>query len=236
MRRNAPTTIVIALLLWLAVACTDEPVAPLSPGASLFNTSGTAVHDSVVPVFDSTWIVMLSRDSVADLHAEAAAVVGASGGELRQVYRALHGFSAKLPLNVAQALKQSGRVRAIGPNGWTIPTNHSVQSSAPWGIDRIDQRTLPLSGTFTYLHNGLGANVYILDTGVRRSHADISSRTLLAQDMYGGNGEDCGNHGTRVASVAGGITYGVAKGATIRVVKMMDCLNNRVETAVSAID
>jgi Tol biopolymer transport system component len=103
----------------------------------------------------------------------------------------------------------------------------STQPGAPWGLDRIDQRNLPLDTNYTYMNAGTGANVYIIDSGIRMTHQEFGGRAVLAHDNVGDgqNGMDCFGHGTHVAGIIGGNTYGVAKSAKLHSVRVLNCLN-----------
>jgi subtilisin family serine protease len=104
-------------------------------------------------------------------------------------------------------------------------TINETQPDATWGIDRIDQRDLPLSGTYTYNTTASGVNVYVIDTGVRTSHSEFGGRATIGTDTVGDgqNGNDCNGHGTHVAGTTAGSTYGVAKGASVVGVRVLDC-------------
>jgi len=101
-----------------------------------------------------------------------------------------------------------------------------TQTPAPsWGIDRIDQASLPLSGSFTYTADGTGVTAYIIDTGIRLTHAEFTGRIRTGYDAVTTNGSanDCNGHGTHVAGTVGGTTYGIAKKVTLVPVRVLDC-------------
>jgi subtilisin family serine protease len=93
----------------------------------------------------------------------------------------------------------------------------------PWGLDRISQRSLPLSGTYTYQGTGSGVRAYVIDTGIQADHSEFGSRARSVYDAFGGSGADCNGHGTAIAGTIGGTTFGVAKGVRIRSLKVADC-------------
>jgi subtilisin family serine protease len=100
----------------------------------------------------------------------------------------------------------------------------TIQTGATWGIDRIDQRDLPLSTTFSYVNTGLGVTAYIVDTGIRLSHTQFTGRVSSGYDAIdGGSADDCNGHGTHVAGTVGGTTVGVAKGVSLVAVRVLDC-------------
>jgi subtilisin family serine protease len=100
----------------------------------------------------------------------------------------------------------------------------TTQTGATWGIDRVDQRNLPLSTTYTYTADGTGVNAYIIDTGIRFSHAQFGGRATSGFDAVdGGSADDCNGHGTHVSGTVGGSTYGVAKNVHLVAVRVLDC-------------
>ncbi len=111
-------------------------------------------------------------------------------------------------------VEQDRTVKALG-----------TQAPTPsWGLDRIDQRDLPLNGSFTYPNTGAGVTAYIIDTGIRTSHSDFGGRAIWGTNTTGdGNNTDCNGHGTHVAGTVGGAQYGVAKGVKLIAVKVLNC-------------
>jgi subtilisin family serine protease len=109
------------------------------------------------------------------------------------------------------------------PDG--IATIDTTQPGATWGIDRIDQHKLPLSGTFSYSNTGAGVTAYVIDTGIRVSHNEFGGRASSGWDFVDNDPDasDCNGHGTHVAATIGGTTYGVAKGVSLVAVRVLDC-------------
>jgi aqualysin 1 len=181
----------------------------------------------------STYIVTL-KASAGDSDAAAADASRRYGGRLEHVYaHALKGFAIQLPDQAAARLAADPRVESIELDG--IVTADTTQANATWGLDRIDQRNLPLSSSYTYSGNGSGVTAFIIDTGVRTSHSDFGGRATSGFDAVdGGTADDCNGHGTHVAGTVGGSTYGVAKGVSIVAVRVLDCSGSGTVSGVIA--
>ncbi len=138
---------------------------------------------------------------------------------------ALNGFVATLTPAQAQALQHNPAVAAVEQDQEvTLDATQTMDGNGdPWGLDRIDQRALPLSRTYTYNSTGAGVRVYVIDTGLQANHPDFGGRAQNVYDAFGGNGEDCQGHGTHVGGTIAGATYGVAKSAYVRGVKVLNC-------------
>ena len=207
----------VAFALLLAAACQD-PVAttPRIP-TSAKPAVALAARDS------DSYIVVLSGD-VADVGQRASEVASAHNGRLSHVYRAaLRGFSGHFSAGAAAAIARRRDVVLVEHDAPVSVV--TTQSNAPWGLDRIDQFTLPLSSTYTFNTTGNGVNAYIIDTGIRTTHVEFQGRATgdftAIDDGFGAN--DCNGHGTHVAGTVGGATFGVAKDVRLHSVRVLDC-------------
>jgi subtilisin family serine protease len=178
----------------------------------------------------NNYIVVL-KDSVRDPGAVARAHARRDAAQVRFVYgSAVKGYAAQIPAGRVDSVRADSRVAYVERDGEA----HAVatQTNATWGLDRIDQPALPLSGTFTYTKDGADYNAtgddvkaYIIDTGIRYDHVDFGGRAIFGADTVtsGGSGADCNGHGTHVAGTTGGATYGVAKAVTLVAVRVLGC-------------
>ena len=146
---------------------------------------------------------------------------------------ALNGFAGRISDAARQGLLRDSRVVRVEPDG--IATIVETQSNATWGIDRSDQRALPLSGTYTYATTGSGVRAYIIDTGILFGHSEFGGRAVSGFDAVdGGTADDCNGHGTHVAGTVGGATYGIAKAATLVGVRVLSCSGSGTWSGVIA--
>jgi subtilisin family serine protease len=176
-------------------------------------------------------VMMKERVSRKGLRAETRST-RADGGEVTATYETFKGYAARLTPAELEAVRQDPKVAFVQQDE-RVSIAES-QPGATWGIDRIDQRSLPLSGTYDYTATGAGVSVYIVDTGINSSHSEFSGRVGSGYDAVGdGNGpEDCHGHGTHVAGTVGGTTYGVAKAVTLVPVRVLDCAGSGTNAGV----
>jgi subtilisin family serine protease len=171
--------------------------------------------------------VVVFQDDVHDVNSTANALATRLGARLRSTYKAaLKGMAIELPDAAVEALRRHPSVAYVEQNQEVYAIAEPiVQPNAPVGLDRIDQRSLPLSGTYSYSQDGNGVRVYILDSGINFAHSDFGGRAVLGLNAAPGStgGVDCNGHGTHVAGTIGGTTYGVAKKVTLYVVRVVDC-------------
>lgn len=184
--------------------------------------------------------IVVFKGHVANPAATAANLMRGTGGQLHQTYsRAIRGFAATLPDWAVRALRNNPNVDYVEQDQTVSlntdqPTPH--QHDATWGLDRIDQRELPLDSVYYYKYTGAGVNAFIIDTGIRATHTDFTGRVLPGHSVINdGNGtNDCNGHGTHVAGTVGGVTWGVAKAVSLIPVRVLNCSGSGTWSGVIA--
>jgi subtilisin family serine protease len=201
----------------------DAPSATELPGT---HAVSAPIKDQYIITLDESALARGSaKASVESLAADVLVQAGARGlARVERVYtHALVGFTAQ-NLSAEEALRVQEDPRVLAVEQDQMMYANATQSNAPWGLDRIDDRS-GRDGTYVYDETGSGVTVFVLDTGIRTSHNDFGGRAYASFDAVGDgrNGQDCNGHGTHVAGTVGGSTYGVAKGATLAAVRVLGC-------------
>ncbi|WP_240641039.1 S8 family serine peptidase [Nocardioides ferulae] len=229
---------------FLAVALTGAAAVVAGPAAPALAAPGSGADDGTrapmigaerAGAIDGRYIVVMRNGVGAAKTKDARQDAVAEGADVHFRYTtAMRGFAADLTPAAVEALREN-------PNVAYLEADRRVsiaadQTGATWGLDRIDQRALPLTTSYRYDRTGSGVTAYIIDTGILTSHSQFSGRTAAGySSINDGNGTtDCNGHGTHVAGTVGGSTYGVAKGVTLRPVRVLDCDGSGTDSGVIA--
>ncbi|MFJ6994688.1 S8 family peptidase [Streptomyces sp. NPDC003090] len=213
-----------ALLVGAATTAGAAETAPVPPGGE-----GRIVGADRPGAVEGSYIVTFA-DSVSrtDIPASAKALAKRHGGNLTHTYTtALRGFAVTMSEERAKRLAADPSVARVEADGVAYAAD--TQTDPPsWGLDRVDQRSLPTDSRYTYATTASNVTAYVLDSGVRLSHRDFGGRAVSGYDFIDNdsNASDCHGHGTHVAGTVGGSSFGVAKGVKIVSVRVLNCQGN----------
>jgi subtilisin family serine protease len=222
--------LVLATVGWALAGCSDN-LAPTEGESS--------------PVAEEPEFVAAARGGRPDLtgrfivtlveRTTPGAVAREYGVQPDFVYNhALKGFAGRISDLARAGLLKDYRVVRVEPDG-VARIAAVTMTNATWGLDRVDQRSRPLSTTFSYTRNGTGVTAYIIDTGLRLGHTEFGGRAVSGFDAIdGGSADDCNGHGTHVGGTVGGKTYGVAKNVKLVAVRVLDCTGSGTWSGVIA--
>lgn len=214
-RTGLVTTLIVAAISAGSIAA--APVGTPDGGAPEVDAPAAS---SPKPQDDRPRYIVEARDE-AGLDRTLAELDGLGVQPIDVWDRAMLGFVVALDPADVEYLRGLPDVVRIDQE--TVMTATETQANPPWGLDRIDQRSLPRDSGYTFGGTGAGVTLYVIDTGLRTSHTEFIGRVGSGWSYDGSAIADCNGHGTHVAGIAGGSTYGVAKAVTIIPVKVLDC-------------
>lgn len=208
----------IALITGAAAAllCGTAGIAVAAPASS---NTGTVIGSGAVGAINDSYIVVTKPGAPT-----SADLTKKYGGQVVDNYTtAVKGFHVKMTATQAGHLAADPNVQFVEQDAVVART--SVQSDPTWGLDRIDQRSLPLSKSYTENTDASNVTAYVLDTGIRITNKDFGGRASYGWDFVDNDAvaSDCNGHGTHVAGTIGGSQYGVAKNVNLVAVRVLDC-------------
>ena len=221
----------LCTVIFLSPPVSGEGKKGIGTEGAKLRKNANKIENSYIVVLDDSVVGERGIFSIAPYIASELAT--SHRGKIKHLYQyALNGFAVEMSAEDAERLSQDFRVKFVEEDG--VVTADATQSNPPWGLDRIDQRARPLNAIYTFNWTGSGVRAYVIDTGIRTSHSQFGGRASNVFDAFGGNGQDCNGHGTHVAGTIGGSTFGVAKSALLRGVRVLNCSGSGSTSGVIA--
>ncbi|CAK0782475.1 hypothetical protein CVIRNUC_005706 [Coccomyxa viridis] len=212
--------------------------ASTAEGVHIESLDASLTEERAAPQQRRRWIVLWKEagpTNGACQEAEAKDAGRFDGVCLARYSKVVDGFAVEFTDSELHAFLEAYRGKVDSVHEDTEVSVFEMEDPAPWGLDRLDQRSLPLNQDYDYYNLGTGVNVYIVDTGIRVSHQEFrygdGSAGQRAAEVYtslqsGATGQDCNGHGTHVAAAVAGLTFGVAKNASLLAVRSLECMGN----------
>jgi len=227
----------------VVLATTDlTPIAAPAPTPKAVTPKSLTASDASANFVDSNSMFFVAEPmSDPGVVAIATDLTSTYGGTFSYTWsEALKGFRLNATEAEAIAMSQDSQVAFVVEDGAIAvgsPDADPIQMTpdpvaflnpqpqASWGLDRIGQHYLPLNDQYAYVNNGAGVNAYIIDSGILTTHWEFQRRAFAIYDAVDreGAGLDCNGHGSHVAGIIGGQTFGVAKNVRLLGVRVLNC-------------
>jgi subtilisin family serine protease len=224
-----PQRSVLVGLAALAMVAAATPAMAAEPVGTVRSAGGaTAVKDSYIVVFKDSEVSRTAVGSSVDR------LLRRHGGATARTYSAaVRGAEVRVSARAAARIAADPAVAYVEQNH--VVSLAGTQTNPPsWGLDRIDQRNLPLNSSYTYPNTATNVTSYVIDTGIRTTHSDFGGRAIWGTNTVDSNNTDCNGHGSHVAGTVGGSSYGVAKATRLVAVKVLNCSGSGTNAGVIA--
>ncbi|MBB5956955.1 subtilisin family serine protease [Saccharothrix tamanrassetensis] len=227
--------------LGLAATAAVAAAVVLPSAATAAAQEGPIVAESAPNAVKDSYIVVLKNDGLAQsaVSGEVDNLVARYGGKVGFTYRAaFKGYSVTMSAKQAKRLAADPAVSFVEQDR-TVGLLTDQNNPPSWGLDRIDQDSLPLNQKYSYSTGASNVTAYVIDTGINYNHNDFGGRASFGFDAFsdGQNGKDCQGHGTHVSGTVGGATYGVAKQVKLKAVRVLNCAGSgSVSTEAAGVD
>ncbi|MEU5551638.1 S8 family serine peptidase [Micromonospora sp. NPDC047793] len=224
-----PHRSVLVGLAALAMVATATPAMAAEPVGTIRSAGGaTAVEGSYIVVFKDAEVGRNAVGSSVDR------LVRRHGGSTARTWTAaVRGAELRVSAKAAARIAADPAVAYVEQNH-TVTISGTQTNPPSWGLDRIDQRNLPLNSSYTYPNTASNVTSYVIDTGIRTTHSDFGGRATWGTNTVDTNNTDCNGHGTHVAGTVGGTAYGVAKATRLVAVKVLNCQGSGTNAGVIA--
>ncbi len=228
-RRRRFAGLGVAAAMAIALVSAAPSPAAAAEGRLLGTGNPNAIADSYIVIFKDGAAPGTKAQSLT------SRLSSTYGAKVEHTYsHALRGFAGTMSRAAARRLAARPEVAYVEQNG-TVQIQATQTNPPSWGLDRIDQRNLPLNSSYSYSTAASNVRAYVIDTGIRVTHTTFGGRATWGTNTTGdGINSDCHGHGTHVAGTIGGAQYGVAKGVALTAVKVLNCAGSGTWAAVAA--
>ncbi|MDQ3402570.1 MAG: S8 family peptidase [Actinomycetota bacterium] len=222
----------------LAVVATGALVATLATALPASAAQGQILNENSIDSIKDSYIVVL-KDAPRAVSAGVGDLTARYGGTVKYTYSsAVRGYSATMSATQAREVAADPAVAYVEQDR-AVRMLTDQPNPPSYGIDRIDQRDLPLNQKYSYSTGASNVTAYVIDTGINYSHQDFGGRATFGFDAFndGQQGKDCQGHGTHVAGTVGGKTFGVAKEVKLKAVRVLNCQGGgSISTETAGVD